>query len=309
MKPILWAGAAALAAMTMLGAGCFGSSSNKSSGGGDGGILDGTTIDEGVDVGVHDSGQDSTSSDGAADGAATDGSGAEAGCVKSTCQSVEVKFIGWIGVDGDGGPLTAELAVDDGTPDGGPNGTVVLSTIWPDAGTPSTNLLVGDFVTIVDGGIVPGPLYTNDNNACDVPDFGGRANAYYLLSMQGLPVSPSWQALCGCGGNCGGACDDAGAAYLCDYENGFYSQSCPNFGYNCVVTPERIEQIEVIATSSDTTCKVCIYDSTTPSASSVIGKCLSPGTSMSKSAFIGADGGVTYPALVRLDDGTSCASY
>jgi hypothetical protein len=304
MKSIFWAGSAAVAAGTLLSVGCFGSSSSK------GGTDASFGGDDGVgEASVPDTGRDATTS---TDGGGTDGGGSqpEAGCdVKSTCESVEIKFIGWI-QGTDGGPQNVEMAVDDGTPDGGPNGTVVLATSVSDAGLPSTNLLVGDFVTTADGGIAPGPLYANDNNACDVPDFGGRANAYYLLSMQGLPVSTSWQTTCGCGGGCGGAgpCNDAGTGGLCDYESNFYSQTCPNFGGNCVVTPARIEQIDVIATSSDSTCKVCVYDSTTPSASSVI-KCLSPGASIDRSAFVGADGGITYPALVRLDDGTSCASY
>jgi len=37
---------------------------------------------------------------------------------------------------------------------------------------------------------------------------------------------------------------DGGAGGSCDFESEFYSQTCPNFGGNCVITPRRIEAIE-----------------------------------------------------------------
>jgi hypothetical protein len=47
-------------------------------------------------------------------------------------------------------------------------------------------------------------------------------------------------------------------------------------------------------------CKVCFYSSTSsPSTSTVLG-CVSPGTAIPTAGA---------PVLLRLDDGTSCASY
>jgi hypothetical protein len=222
-----------------------------------------------------------------------------------------VIFGGWI-AGADGGPELVQVAVDQGTLDGGANGTVVQTTSATDPALGHENLLVGDFVTTGDGGTLASPLaYANDNNGCDVPDFAGRTNAYYLAPMQGLPVDPSWfSPQCGCGGNCGGACLESGTGGACDYESALYSQTCPNFGYNCVVTPRKIESIQVIATSADATCKVCFYDATSPSASTSL-RCVSPGTTLSGTELYGAgvDASASYPRLLRLDDGSSCASY
>ena len=243
--------ATAMGVAALLVSGCFSSSNNGSApdaGGFEGGESDApagfdSTTDSpvGTDAGGNDADgdapvlPDATGGDGSGGGgdAAAEGGGP---CPHSTCTGVEVKFIGWI-TAADGGVVPVEIAVDDATPDGGPNGTIFLTTSATDPAIGNRNALVADFVTGPDGGVQYPPLYSNDNNACSVPDFAGRTNAYYLVSMQGLPVSPSWQNACGCGGNCGGACNDAGQGYLCDYENGFYSQSCPNFGFNCVITP------------------------------------------------------------------------
>ena len=303
MRGLRLLGVATIVTPIVVVAGCFGSSS--------GGPRDaGPDLDEpAFDAPSFEAGHDGTVGDGGGHG---DGGAGDAGgdgavvCTKSTCTGVEVKFIGWA-TGNDGGVANCEIAVDDGTPDGGPNGTVVPALSPTDPGIAGRNALVGNFVA-TDAGVVMPLEYTVDNNACNVPDFPDRQNAYYLVSMQGLPIGPSWGQPCGCGGNCGGACDSDGGPYLCDFEQGFYSQSCPNFGFNCVSTPERIEEIDVIATSADTTCKVCVYDSTDPSQATAI-KCVSPGASLQKAAFVGADGGATYPALVRLDDGTGCASY
>ncbi len=310
-----------MGAAALLACGCFSSSNDgraPDAGGFDGGENDApagfdSTTDSplGTDAGANDAGgdapvlPDATGGDGSGGGDAAEGGGP---CPHSTCTGVEVKFMGWI-TAADGGVVPVEIAVDDATPDGGPNGTLFLTTSATDPAIGNRNALVADFVTGPDGGVQYPPLYGNDNNACTVPDFAGRTNAYYLVSMQGLPVSPSWQNACGCGGNCGAACNDAGQGYLCDYENGFYSQSCPNFGFNCVITPERIEEIQIWPTQgSDATCKVCIYSSTNPSAATAI-KCLSPNTTLTKEQLVGADGGSVFAALVRLDDGSGCASY
>ena len=239
--------------------------------------------------------------------------GAEASriCTASTCTSVEVIFQGWI-VDPDGGPEAVPIAVDDGTPDGGVNGTVVKATSADGGGPGDQNLLVGDFVTTGDAGALELPLeYVNDNNECGFPVFASRTNAYYLAPMKGLPVEPSWYApACGCGGQCGAPCVDSGSAGACDYQSESYSQTCPNFGYNCVVTPLRIEAIQFIATTPDATCKVCLYDSTTPSTSTIL-KCVSPGATLSRTDLYGSgvDASASNPVLLRLDDGSNCASY
>jgi hypothetical protein len=92
-----------------------------------------------------------------------------------------------------------------------------------------------------------------------------------------------------------------------DFTSGFYSQSCPNFGFNCVETPQRIEQIAAIATNADPTCEVCIYSSPSPTPGNLV-RCIAAGKSASSADFV-ADGGAAFPALVRLDDGTNCAAY
>jgi hypothetical protein len=287
--------------------GCFGSSSPPPA---PDASLSGDA--EGALDGAGNSPIDATGGDGSqrsSDGGETNHpADAQATCVPSTCPSVKVVFVGWI-AGADGGPESVQLAVDDGTPDGGPNGTVFKTIALADGG--AVNRLVGDFVTTDDAGTPASPLaYANDNNACDVPDFGGRANAYYLAPMQGLPVDPTWLApQCGCGGSCGAPCPaDGGAVGACDYESEYYSQTCPNFGGNCVVTPRKIEAIDVVATNADTTCEVCLYRSTTPSASTIV-RCVSPGNALSGAdlAALSGDGGTG--ALLRLDDGTSCASY
>ena len=291
--------------------GCFGSSSLP------------LTPDASLE-GASDAGIDGASADAldAANGDATSGTGAPEGggdakgdgpitCVPSTCSSVKVVFVGWI-AGADGGPESVELAVDDGTPDGGANGTVLRTTTPADGS--NTNQLVGDFITTDDAGTLASPLaYANDNNYCDVPDFAGRTNEYRLAPMQGLPVDPTWLApQCGCGATCGVACPlDGGAAGACDYDSEFYSQTCPNFVGNCVITPRRIEAIDIVATSADPTCKVCLYRSTAPSAATIV-HCVSPGTEVSGAdlaalSSYAADAGVG--AILRLDDGTSCAAY
>jgi hypothetical protein len=298
-------------------AGCFGSSSSPITTPGTAsdadadGALDSST-GASPDATIGDAGSSDATGDGG--GSATSDSssdGPRGPCPVSTCAGVEVIFGGWI-AGADGGPELVQVAVDQGTLDGGANGTVVQTTSATDPALGHENLLVGDFVTTGDGGTLASPLaYANDNNGCDVPDFAGRTNAYYLAPMQGLPVDPSWfSPQCGCGGNCGGACLESGTGGACDYESALYSQTCPNFGYNCVVTPRKIESIQVIATSADATCKVCFYDATSPSASTSL-RCVSPGTTLSGTELYGAgvDASASYPRLLRLDDGSSCASY
>jgi hypothetical protein len=253
--------------------------------------------------------------DAAADAAADAGLPGDAGadarvCPPSTCTQVKVIFQGFI-PGADGGNAAVEIAVDDATADGGPNATIVRTARAGDPAVGHENVLVGDFVTQSDGGLASPLQYSNDNNACDVPDFAGRSNEYYLAPMQGLPVDPAWyHPQCGCGGNCGGACVDGG---VCDFESALYSQTCPNFGFNCVMTPRKIEAIVVTGAGadggSDSTCEVCLYASTTPSPATLI-RCVAPGATLSSTDLYGtADGGASPPALLRLDDGTSCASY
>jgi len=297
------------AAVTLIG--CFNGSSGapKDAGvGSDSEILspDATTT-VAADAASPDSSRTGDSSNGGPD------TGVEAGriCTVSTCTSVEVIFQGWI-VDSDGGPAAVSIAVDDGTPDGGVNGTVIKVTS-ADGGSPGNqNLLVGDFVTTGDAGALEVPLeYANDNNECGFPLFAWRTNAYYLAPMRGLPVDPTWyQPQCGCGGQCGGPCVDGGSVGACDYQSESYSQTCPNFGYNCVITPVKIEAIQFISTTADPTCKVCLYDSTMPSDSAIL-KCVSPGTTLSGTSLYGgdADASASKPILLRLDDGSDCASY
>jgi hypothetical protein len=290
-------------------AGCFGSSTSddrpgSSIPGNDSGSLDGTLADgtTGADGGLDGTDNDGGSLDGSRVSpsceAGSPGCTTEAGlvvCAPSTCGSVKVVFNGWL-PGTDGGIENVPLAVDKATPDGGVNGTVVVTANANNPALGHENLLVGDFVTTGDAGVPSTPLeYANDNNACDIPLFDGRTNTYYLAPMQGLPVDPTWYApVCGCGG-CA-ACVDGGA---CDYEGVSYSQTCPNFGSNCVTTPRKIESIDVIANGADPTCKVCFYSSTTPSTATLI-SCASPGTSLPAT---------TAPLLLRLDDGTSCANY
>jgi hypothetical protein len=296
--------------------GCFDSSSSSVPP--DGSIAaDGESdLEAGADATASDAGHDD-SSDAAGAGVRCDGA---AGCTgdaqvtctaSSTCSSVKVVFVGWI-AGADGGPEEVEVAADQGTPDGGVNGTVVDTASATDPRGASHNLLVGDFVTTDDAGTLASPLeYGNDNNYCDVPDFAGRTNEYYLAPMQGLPVAAAWlQPQCGCGGSCGGPCLDGGTGGACDYESAYYSQTCPNFGGNCVVTPRKLQAIRVVATTTDATCKVCVYRSTVPSAST-IGKCVSPGSVLSPADLYELDAGASAPAgaLLRLDDGTSCAAY
>ena len=253
-----------------------------------------------------DAGADAPSGDASPSAEAGDGA-AEAGCPKSTCTAIEVKFVGWV-PGADGGLSTCEIRVDDATPDGG---TVYVTATASDPAAAGRNTLVGNFVTGADGGLASPLQYANDNNACDVPDFIGRRNAYYLSAGQPLYIQPSYGKPCSCGGgNCPNACDDAGTGGVCDFTNGFYSQSCPNFGFNCVSTPQRIEQIEAIAANADPTCELCIYESEpTDAGPPQIVKCIAAGKSVSKADLV-ADGGTTaFPALVQLDDGTHCAAY
>jgi hypothetical protein len=220
---------------------------------------------------------------------------------------VEVVFSGWI-TGADGGNQAVQLAVDEATADGGANAMIRRTTSTSDPALGKENLLVGDFVTVDDAGTVPeSPLYANDNNGCDVPDFAGRSNAYFLAPMQGLPIDPTWLgSVCGCGGPCGGYCLDGGASGVCDHVSTYYSQSCPNFGGNCVDTPKKIESIQVVATGSDATCEVCFYDDRGLTTPSVL-RCVAPGTTLSLAELEG-DGGQPLGTL-RLDDGTNCASY
>ncbi|HLK39499.1 MAG TPA: hypothetical protein VKU41_22240 [Polyangiaceae bacterium] len=251
-----------------------------------------------------DAGADAPSGDATPSAEGGDGA-AEAGCPKSTCTSIEVKFVGWVPA-ADGGRATCEIRVDDAAPDGG---TVYLTATANDPAAAGRNTLVGNFVTGADGGLASPLQYSNDNNACDVPDFIGRRNAYYLSVGQPLFIQPSYGKTCSCGGgNCPNACDDAGTGGVCDFTNGFYSQSCPNFGFNCVSTPQRIEQIEALATSADPTCELCIYDSTDAAPAHLV-KCIAAGKSASKVDLVADGGGMAFPALVRLDDGTNCAAY
>ncbi len=282
------------------------------------GALD-STAGASSDATILDGAQDA-SADGGPSGASPDGGLADATsdsnsdarpCTVSTCTSVKVIFGGWI-AGADGGSELVEVAVDQGTPDGGANGTVVKTTSATDPALGHQNLLVGDFVTTDDAGTLASPIeYANDNNACDLPNFAGRTNTYYLAPTQGLPIDPSWfSPQCGCGGNCGGACLDGGTGGACDYENALYSQTCPNFGYNCVLTPRKIESIQVIATSTDNTCEVCLYDAATPSDSAIL-RCVAPGTTLSGTDLYGPgiDASTGYPRLLLLDDGSHCASY
>lgn len=297
--------------------GCFGSSSSP--------VAPDASLESADDAGIDGASADALD---AASGDATLGTGAPEGggeggdgghasadggviCVPSTCSSVKVVFVGWI-AGADGGPESVELAVDDGTPDGGANGTVLRTATPADGG--NANQLVGDFITTDDAGTLASPLaYANDNNYCNVPDFAGRTNEYLLASMQGLPVDPTWLApQCGCGGSCGAACPlDGGPVGACDYDSEFYSQSCPNFGGNCVITPRRIEAIDIVPTTGDPTCKVCLYRSGAPSAATIV-HCVSPGTEVSGAdlaALSGYAADAGAGALLRLDDGTSCAAY
>jgi hypothetical protein len=232
-------------------------------------------------------------------------------CPVSTCAGVEVVFDGWL-PDPDGGVDLAALSVDLGAPDGGVNGTVVKTASTTDPRLGHENLLVGDFVTTGDAGALVSPLeYANDNNYCQLPVYATRTNDYYLAPMQGLPIDPTWfTPSCGCGGQCGGACLDGGTGGACDYEDVSYSINCPNFGNACILTPRKIESLQVISTSPDATCKVCLYASTSPDASNLI-RCVSPGVTLSYAELTGvsADGGAAYPLLVRLDDGSSCSGY
>jgi hypothetical protein len=296
--------------------GCF-SSSSSSSGRRDAALgNDGETAvpDASVGAPIPDSSLTGTAPDSgltsdASDAGAMANVDASRTCSASTCSSVKVIFEGWI-AGGDGGPEAVQIAVDQGTPDGGVNGTVVKTASVGAPSPANENLLVGDFVTTGDAGTLLSPL-EYANNACDVPDFAGRTNAYYLAPMQGLPVDPSWyKPQCGCGGTCGPPCIDGGSGGACDFQSEFYSQTCPNFGGNCVVTPLKIESIQVIATVADTTCKVCLYDSTAPSASTIL-KCVSPGAVLSGTDLYGtgADASASEPLLLRLDDGSGCASY
>jgi hypothetical protein len=233
-------------------------------------------------------------------------------CHPSTCTAVKVVFQGWI-VGADGGTQTVEITADTATPDGGTNGTVVRTTSAPDGGLGSENLLVGDFVASADGGIQSPLLYANDNNYCDVPDFGGRTNEYYLVPLQGLPLDVTLfqPSPCGCGGSCGAPCVDGGGGGSCDFESEFYSQTCPNFGGNCVVTPRKVEAIQVLAVDGDPTCRVCLYGDGAAGASSPI-RCVAPGTTLTAadlSAAAADSGTPSVPAMLRLDDGSSCAFY
>jgi hypothetical protein len=311
-----WVGIAAAYALT----GCFADDNVNDSGAREtGGPPDATTnvgpdgssqdaaadvrADGSVGDATIDTGGDSASSEASPGTDGSDGA-SEAGCPKSTCASIGVKFIGWV-PGTDGGNAACEIRVDDVAPDGG---SVYVTTSANDPAAAGRNALVGNFVTGADGGLVSPLQYANDNNACDVPDFIGRRNAYYLSLGQPLFIQPLYGKPCSCGGgNCPNACDDAGTGGLCDFTNGFYSQSCPNFGFNCVETPQRIEQIAAIATNADPTCEVCIYSSPSPTPGNLV-RCIAAGKSASKADFV-SDGGAAFPALVRLDDGTNCAAY
>jgi hypothetical protein len=239
------------------------------------------------------------SSDGGADGALGP-------CPASTCPAVKVVFHGWI-AGADGGPQAVEIAVDEATGDAGPTPPVVRTTSANDPALGRQNLLVGDFITVDDAGTLASPLaYANDNNGCDVPDFAGRTNEYLLAPVEGLPIDPTWVSpSCGCGGQCGGACLDGGTGGACDFESAYYSQSCPNFGFNCVITPRKIESVDIVAANADSTCEVCFYGSTTANAASIL-RCASPGMTVTLAEL---QGGSAPLGLVRLDDGTSCHSY
>jgi hypothetical protein len=266
-----------------------------------------------LDATLHDSGegQGDAAADGGRADAAVDASFDAPRCTVSTCTSAEVVFHSWIAGD-DGGPEWVEVAVDQGTPDGGPNGTVIKTASATDPALGHQTLLVGNFVTTDDAGTLASPLeYASDNNACDLPFFAQRMNAYYLAPAQGLPIDPSWfSPQCGCGGGCGGPCLEGGTGGACDYESLSYSQTCPNFGSNCVVTPRKIESIQVIATSADATCEVCLYNAPTPSDSGLL-RCIAPGATLSRTDLYGTggDASTSTPRLLLLDDGSHCASY
>jgi hypothetical protein len=303
--PAIGSGGNAGAAGADSGAG--GKATDGSARGDTNGGLEAGVPGNGSDGNARDSAPDKSVSDVSSESSSNEASDTGQSCPASTCTSVQVKFIGWI-LGSDGGVQRVEVAVDTGTPEGGPNGTIYLTTSATDPNIGNENALVGNFVTDVDAGVHYPPQYANDNNYCNVPDFGGRSNAYYLRSMKGLPVNPIWQQPCSCGGYCNAPCDDAGTGGMCDYQVVTYAQSCPNYGYNCVVTPMRIEEIEVLPTSADPTCHVCLYSSATPS-SSTLTRCVQPNTTLSMSDLRGSDGSAQFPALLRLDDGTSCKSY
>lgn len=313
-----------LFALSFAVVGCFGDETaptetpDSALGGDAEGSLD-ASIDAGdaavLDATLHDSSPIEGQGDAAAEGgradAAADASFDAHPCTVSTCTSAEVIFHSWIAGD-DGGPEWVQVAVDQGTPDGGPNGTVIKTASATNPALGHQVLLVGNFVTADDAGTPALPLeYASDNNACDLPFFAQRMNAYYLAPAQGLPIDPSWfSPQCGCGGGCGGPCLDSGTGGACDYENLSYSQTCPNFGSNCVITPRKIESIQVIAASAESTCEVCLYNAPTPSDSALL-RCVAPGSTLSGIDLYGtgADASTSTPRLLVLDDGSHCASY
>jgi len=224
-------------------------------------------------------------------------------CPASTCSTVKVIFHGLIG-GADGGPQDVQLAVD-------VSGKVQRSASASDPTVGHDNVLVGNFITDADGGLHSPVQYATDNNACGLATYGARVNAYYLAQMKGLPVDPSfYQPQCTCGGQCGAApCGDSGPP-TCDFENVLQGIACPNFGTTCNMTPRKIQAIETAATSGDLSCKICLYSSTTPSATTLL-KCLSPNTTLSAADLYAAGDAapVGFPVLLRLDDGSSCGSY
>jgi hypothetical protein len=62
----------------------------------------------------------------------------------------------------------------------------------------------------------------------------------------------------------------------------------------------------------DTTCRVCLYSGTTPSTTNLI-RCNAPGTALTAADLYGSHepeaGSTAFPAMLRLDDGSSCAFY
>jgi hypothetical protein len=189
-------------------------------------------------------------------------------CPASTCQSVRVIFRGAVASKGD-----VALAVD--------NGSVHRTATDSDPMIGQKNVLYGNFTP-------DGKQYTSDNTACGLPDFGARTNVYYLAPLDGLPVASTWYAS-----------PDP-------FKEERYCQSCPNYGCdNFISTPKRIEKIEILATSGDLTCKVCLYRSAPASADSLI-RCVPPNTTLSGPDL---DAMVNAPGLIQLDDGMRCGSY
>lgn len=198
-------------------------------------------------------------------------------CKASTCQSVKVIFHGAVATQAD-----VELAVDE------PKVPRILST---DTDAGDAGAAIGQKTVLFGNFTADKTLYTSDNVACGLPNFGMQTNIYYLAQVDGLTVKSSWFA-----GPDGGSVD---------FQDTQYCQSCPNFGCdNYISTPARIDKIEIQANSGDLTCKVCLYRAGAPSDTTLI-RCVGPNTTLSGTDLTP----VNAPAQLQLDDGKRCGSY